>query len=501
MTFGALLTVVAVMTAGLSVGAAPYGYVPTDTGHVWVFDARTSLPVSPSLNLGPGGLCGAVADPSGARVYVGSCSGPVHVIDASTNTVVTTLPASAGVCRPTGMAIHPNGSALYLDSGSAISLDTGTILGQFAAGCGLAIDPSGAFLYVNISSAIAIIDTATLHLVGSIQIPGTCAGPGQQPGVPITGCVKNLAMSPTGQFLYATHAFDAGLSVIDVVAKTVVTTLSLGTDGIGHSGLGAVVVSPGGRRVYASGFGADGGVGGTGGIVVIDAVARSIVTVIDGPRYIFGFPVPGIPASILALNAAGTKLYAALEYNEVRTIDATTNIPEGGVTLYLCPREIFCGTPHAPRGFVISGPTPPLDVAIVPANTDVTVHSQIVAVLGVSNLGLPESADFYLGVLKPNGEILFMDMTFSIVTGNIADIGGIRPVASNVALDSPFEFLNFSTPLNTRDFEPTDPEGTYTLFLLAVKAGAPLSGDLGDNVLALSTATFEFLATSEGGPQ
>jgi YVTN family beta-propeller protein len=65
------------------------------------------------------GVCsfGVAVSPNGSRVYVTDlCSNSISVIDATTNTIVATIP---GIINPQGIAATPDGNRVYATNFSA----------------------------------------------------------------------------------------------------------------------------------------------------------------------------------------------------------------------------------------------------------------------------------------------------------------------------------------------------------------------------------------------
>ena len=93
---------------------------------------------------------------------------------------------------------------------------------------------------------------------------------------------------------------------------------------------------------------------------------------------------------------------------------------------------------------------------------------------GLINGGLAVAADIYVGLVRPDGSILFF--TPAIVTGSVTNIGSFRPIATGVSLAAPF---SVSVPnFYSHQWTATDPKGTYIFFVGAVTAGALSGGSL-----------------------
>jgi hypothetical protein len=127
----------------------------------------------------------------------------------------------------------------------------------------------------------------------------------------------------------------------------------------------------------------------------------------------------------------------------------------------------------------------------------------LVASVSVNHAGgLTGSADFYVGLLLPNGgAVFFTDVTITPTSGyalgTIANVATYRPVATGIPLGAAFS-ANLS-PFFAYPRGAGDPTGGFAFFVLAVKSGALADGVLAaDELLAASLAPFTFPATSPG---
>jgi hypothetical protein len=106
----------------------------------------------------------------------------------------------------------------------------------------------------------------------------------------------------------------------------------------------------------------------------------------------------------------------------------------------------------------------------------------------VTDPGLTGAGDFYVGIVRPDGSIQFFT-TSGIVFGNLADLSSFRPIATAVALATPFSVAipNFYS----HQWANADSHGAYVFFIAAVKAGALAAGTISnDRILGLATASF-----------
>ena len=105
-------------------------------------------------------------------------------------------------------------------------------------------------------------------------------------------------------------------------------------------------------------------------------------------------------------------------------------------------------------------------------------------------LPAPAAADFYVGILRPNGSIQFFTNA-GIVLGNVADVTSFRPLAVAVPLGTPFSVD--APSFYTHQWTAGDPHGGYVFFVAAVKTGALAGGTVpSDQILGLATASFSF---------
>jgi len=100
------------------------------------------------------------------------------------------------------------------------------------------------------------------------------------------------------------------------------------------------------------------------------------------------------------------------------------------------------------------------------------------------------TADFYMGFVLPDGNtIAFFTEGGGFAMGSVSDLATFQPVAANFSLAAP---VSIAAPnFFIRQLNFCEPAGSYTFFLLAVKAGALLDGSLTDDeILGLSTTSF-----------
>jgi hypothetical protein len=109
----------------------------------------------------------------------------------------------------------------------------------------------------------------------------------------------------------------------------------------------------------------------------------------------------------------------------------------------------------------------------------------------VTNPGLPgTAADFYVGVLRPDGSVQFVTPT-GLTVGHVSDLRSFRPAATNVSLTTPFT-LSQSRAF-AHEWTAADRRGAYVFFVLAVKTGALAGGAVtSDQILRIATSSYAF---------
>jgi hypothetical protein len=116
----------------------------------------------------------------------------------------------------------------------------------------------------------------------------------------------------------------------------------------------------------------------------------------------------------------------------------------------------------------------------------------LVVTVGFTNLGFPAAADFYLGIVQPDGSIAFFTSTGgTIAFGDVADLASFVPIATGV----PLAMASLTTVPSFFSYQWAGAEqrGAYTLFLLALQAGTLRDGMVTSaEILGLATTLFSF---------
>src|SRR5262249_48009893 len=143
---------------------------------------------------------------------------------------------------------------------------------------------------------------------------------------------------------------------------------------------------------------------------------------------------------------------------------------------------------------------------VLPVTTSVTVSPPTVAVGqtlmvsgAVTNPGLSGSGDLYIGLIRPDGSILFFLGTGGTTVGSLADLGSFRPYASGVSLAAPFAASAPNFYATSR--ASGDPRGGFVVFVLAVKSGPLSRGTLPPHrLLRLAPPTSSYPQTDRAVP-
>jgi hypothetical protein len=157
-------------------------------------------------------------------------------------------------------------------------------------------------------------------------------------------------------------------------------------------------------------------------------------------------------------------------------------IPTGaGTQLAGGTRTSLAVTANAPQLNVVASVN---QATFVPGQTLTTTG-------GVTNPGIPGAADFYVGLLRPDGNVEFFTSLDTTVFGNVDDLSSFQPIATSVSLAAPFTVT--APNFYTRPWTGNEPRGAYTFFVAAVKAGALGDGVvMSDEILGIATAPFSF---------
>jgi YVTN family beta-propeller protein len=300
-------------------------------GNVSVIDAAsntvvTTIPISVSAM-----PTGVAVTPDGSKVYVtNEGNDTVSVIATASNTVVATVPVHK---NPIGVAVTPDGSTVYVanfqgDNLSVIDIATNTIVRTVPLGqgpgrigpFGVAMTPDGSKLYVTnfYDNTVSVIAAATSKVLTKVPV-------GQNP--------VGVAVTPDGSKVYVANQLSPNtVAVIATASDTVVATVPVGQNPVG------VAVTPDGSKVYVANFS-----GGTTGSVSVINASNDMVEV---PA----IPVEQAPIGV-AVTPDGSRVYVVNHVsNDVSVIDTGTNTVIDSIPVGTSPNAFgtftgrFCST-------------------------------------------------------------------------------------------------------------------------------------------------------------
>ena len=271
-----------VLTGDLAngIGVTPDGtraYVANQgAGRVSVIDLATNSEITQVL---VGGTPTAVAvSPDGTRAYVSNQVGFVTVIDTTSDTVLNPISTPLGAL---GLTVSPDGRRVYVahTQGTGISVIDTTqnrvvdLLQVPLRSRAVATSPDGRTLYVTAYDAnrLFAVNTSTGVVTTVVDIPGSG--------------FNRIVLSPDGNRAYITHNATGLVSIVDLQARTLITSVTV------PNSPNVLALSPDGTRLYVTGVGA--------GVTVIDAATNSVL----------GTITVGGNSRGVTVSADGTKLY------------------------------------------------------------------------------------------------------------------------------------------------------------------------------------------------
>jgi YVTN family beta-propeller protein len=328
--------------------AATFAYVPNGEagGTVSVINTTTNTEVDTDGNSANGitgiliGMSpiGVAVSPDSRFVYVTNQTGdPLSVIDTVTN-IARTVPVT-GVTNHRGIAVHPEGTILYIattDSGVAfVGTETFVrITGRGAAGCcrGIAIHPDGSEIYVtnpkDATNTASVINTTTLA-EQAISI-------GRNP--------TNVAVHPSGRYLYGVNQDSASISINEIATRQVILELGIGSEPWG------IAIDPDSSHIF----------------VTIGREDKVAVVPIDAD----GYPTSGVTRKIpegtipggVSVDSSTDSLYV------LNTMSNTVSVVD--LTTYAVKTIIPMGVqPNAMGSFIVGEVIIPVTIDIKPGDT------------------------------------------------------------------------------------------------------------------------------------
>ena len=135
--------------------------------------------------------------------------------------------------------------------------------------------------------------------------------------------------------------------------------------------------------------------------------------------------------------------------------------------------------------------TPQLNLLASVNQPTFSAGQTLVATVGALNPGVPGSADVYIGVLLPDGRIVFFVPGGGTALGHVADLGSFRSIVAGLSLATP---AAVTVPgFFSRPWTGAEPRGSYAFFFLVLAAGALSDGIVTTGeILALEVAPFSF---------
>ena len=235
-------------------------------------------------------------DPERNRIYVVSSKmddEKVFIIDGYTNTVTDTIVAGGHTYE---IGINPTTNRIYLCVGIGLQIidgETRTVLDHIGGiwGHHVAVDPLANRIFTHDTSGhndlLAIIDGAT-HELSTVLVGSSSY---------FTELIPEV--NPQTGLVYVTYGGDNMVTVVDPVAKTVVTKIDIGA-WPGHPAINSQT-----NRIYLQ-----------------NRVAEETV-VVDGSTHSVVARIPG-DAQALAVNPATNRIYRG-DRGDIDVIDGTTN--------------------------------------------------------------------------------------------------------------------------------------------------------------------------------
>jgi DNA-binding beta-propeller fold protein YncE len=323
---GAGLTLLVALATVLAAGradATPFAYIGSGT-NVDVVDTATNTVVA---TVPVGTTCGGVAvSPDGAHVYLTCNSGALRVIDTTSNTATQ----SAGIFShtPTAIAVHPNGTRVYVVDGPDVRvIDTATLTvvasihDPSLGATTMAINPAGTRLYVGggNNGVLIVMDITNNTVVTEIG------------GLAFT---YFTAITPNGAKVYTGNLSGYPLHVIDTATNTLLTNIPV------NSGVAGLAINPAGTRLYKL-------AAGSSSMDVIDTTTDTIVTTVGG---LLGAGIAVNPAGTRAYfddrNGTGLQVFDTASNTVVAAIPIPSHIaPEGLFVGPFCPNACSDGNP------------------------------------------------------------------------------------------------------------------------------------------------------------
>ena len=330
--------------------------------------------------------------------YIAHMGDALDVIDVRTGEVRDSIAVGE---TPFGATINPRGTRVYVQHYLAspitiVDTRSATVEATIDPACGshwLAVPRDDAFIYVaNDDGTVCKVDTASGAVAHTFAVDGSL-GP-----VP-----PQIAVSPDGTRLYATHATDGALDVFDTTTYARIASIPTGYPE-------GVVVSHDGSRVY------------------VTSPFNQLLMTIDAETNTLIRATPMCPGDsyMLALSPDDRSLFVACSIGGVQRLD----VASGAIVATIAPTLGFSGLAITPDGSTLYAPALNSGgVTVISAETD-EVTDTLEAVYPASFYGFIGSPQPVALVAGSDAELTYVD-TFD---GTIAGHAPIGQAPSAVAL-------------------------------------------------------------------
>jgi uncharacterized repeat protein (TIGR02543 family) len=256
--------------------------------------------------------------PDNAIVYVTDTqNGSVFVIDAATNTVVTTLSPPPGEPRQLAAAVVAGGSvyATNMATGEVVNVTNGTMLPVFVSFnmMGIAANSDGSRLFVSNGNdttddlEVTVIDTTTNPMSIVLGTPVRISQPGTDAGTQPAGIAVSAG------FVYAPILLENALAVLNAADNTIVKTVRPSPGNMPFNQPFGVAADPTGTRVYVGNPGNRTAtvLDGATNTVLLSTIAVGMNPMAFGSFVAGARPIPPPPQFVLSLSRAGSGTIAA----------------------------------------------------------------------------------------------------------------------------------------------------------------------------------------------
>ena len=338
--------------------------------------------------------------------------------------------------------------------------------------------PGWAAPYLGRAQSFAVLGATTATSTGGTIVTGDV---GASPGTSVVGFPPGQIHGGAvhaGDALAAQAHSDLGLAYTRLAglpcpAANNLTGKVLGTDP------GAVTLTPG---VYCFNSSAQ-----LGGQLTLDAQGRFDALFI----FQIASTLTTAPSSSVVMTGAGRPGNVFWQVGSSATLGIGT-VFQGNI-LAAASITLVTGTSLTGRALAVNAAvTMDTNVVTTPRELEVSVGTNqdsfrtgqtLIASLGVQNPGLGVVADFFIGIILPDGDtiVFFKDAALNIGIGSLSHPATVLPIAAGVNLATPFTAS--VSPFFTYGWTGPEPPGTYVFFVAALNGG---------NLVAFSTAAVTF---------